>query len=55
MKTIPLAISMFFQQYGAKWNLMAASSVIGVAPAIITFIIFQRYFVKGITSGSVKG
>lgn len=55
MRTIPLAISMFFQQYGAKWNLMAASAVIGVAPAMLTFIIFQRYFIKGITAGSVKG
>jgi raffinose/stachyose/melibiose transport system permease protein len=54
-RTIPLAISMFFQQYGAKWNLMAASAVIGVAPAIIAFLVFQKYFIKGITAGSVKG
>lgn len=54
-RTIPLAISMFFQQYGAKWNLMAASAVIGVAPALVTFLIFQKYFIKGITAGSVKG
>jgi len=55
MRTIPLAISMFFQQYGAKWNLMAASAVIGVAPAVVTFIIFQKYLIKGITAGSMKG
>jgi len=55
MRTIPLAISMFFQQYGAKWNLMAAAAVIGVAPAVLTFLIFQKYFIRGITAGSVKG
>jgi raffinose/stachyose/melibiose transport system permease protein len=55
MKTIPLAISMFFQQYGAKWHLMAAASMIGLAPAVLTFIVFQKYFIKGITAGSVKG
>ena len=55
MRTIPLAISMFFQQYGAKWHLMAAASMIGLAPAVFTFIIFQKYFIKGITAGSVKG
>lgn len=55
MRTIPLAISMFFQQYGAKWHLMAAASMIGLAPAVLTFIIFQKYFIKGITAGSVKG
>lgn len=55
MRTIPLAISMFFQQYGAKWHLMAAAAMIGLAPAVLTFIIFQKYFIKGITAGSVKG
>lgn len=54
-RTIPLAISMFFQQYGAKWNLMAAASIMGLAPAVLTFLIFQKYFIKGITAGSVKG
>ncbi|WZL80987.1 carbohydrate ABC transporter permease [Vallitaleaceae bacterium 9-2] len=55
MRTIPLAISMFFQQYGAKWNLMAAAAMIGLAPAVITFLVFQKYFIKGITAGAVKG
>jgi len=35
--------------------LMAAASMIGLAPAVFTFIIFQKYFIKGITAGSVKG
>ena len=55
MRTIPLAISMFFQQYGAKWNLMAAAAVIGVLPAVIVFLVFQKYFIKGIASGALKG
>ncbi|QUH32023.1 carbohydrate ABC transporter permease [Vallitalea guaymasensis] len=55
MRTIPLAISMFYQQYGAKWHLMAAAAMIGLAPAVVIFIIFQKYFIKGITAGSVKG
>ncbi|AJY75434.1 carbohydrate ABC transporter permease [Paenibacillus beijingensis] len=55
MRTIPLAVSMFFQQYGAQWNLMAAASVIGLAPAVAAFLLFQKYFIKGITAGAVKG
>lgn len=55
MRTIPLAISMFYQQYGAKWHLMAAAAMIGLTPAVIIFIIFQKYFIKGITAGSLKG
>lgn len=55
MRTIPLAVSMFFQQYGAQWNLMAAAAVIGLTPAVIAFLLFQKYFIKGITAGAVKG
>lgn len=55
MRTIPLAIGMFFQTYGAKWNLMAAAALIGLAPAVLAFLLFQRYFIKGITAGALKG
>ena len=55
MRTVPLAVSMFFQTYGAKWNLMAAAALIGLAPAVLAFLAFQRYFIKGITAGALKG
>lgn len=55
MRTLPLAVAMFFQQYGAKWNLMAAAAVIGVLPAVLAFLVFQKYFIKGIAAGAVKG
>ena len=55
MHTVPLAISIFFQKYGAQWNLMAAAAVIGLAPAVLAFLIFQKYFIKGITAGALKG
>lgn len=54
-RTIPLAVSMFFQQYGANWPVMAAAALIGLLPAVIMFLGFQRYFVEGITAGAVKG
>ncbi len=54
MRTIPLAISLFFQQYGAQWNLMAAAACIGMAPAVVAFLLFQRSFVSGITTGAIK-
>jgi raffinose/stachyose/melibiose transport system permease protein len=53
--TVPLAVGMFFQKYGAQWNLMAAAAVIGMAPAVLAFLIFQRFFIKGITAGALKG
>jgi raffinose/stachyose/melibiose transport system permease protein len=54
-RTIPLAVSLFFQQYGADWTLMAAAALIGLVPAVVLFLVFQRYFVSGITTGAIKG
>lgn len=53
--TIPLRISMFMQQYTASWELMAAGAFIGMIPAVVIFLSFQKYFVDGMTSGAVKG
>lgn len=53
--TIPLAISIFFQTYGAKWNLMAAATILGMLPALTIFLIFQKSFIKGIVTGGIKG
>jgi raffinose/stachyose/melibiose transport system permease protein len=55
MRTVPLAISSFVQTYGANWNLMAAAALIGLLPAVGVFLAFQKYFIKGITTGAVKG
>lgn len=54
MKTAPLAVSVFFQQYGARWNLVAAAAVLALAPAVAVFLACQSYFVKGISAGAVK-
>lgn len=55
MLTVPLAISSFQQTYGADWHLMAAAAIIGMIPPVAVFLMFQKYFVKGIASGSLKG
>jgi raffinose/stachyose/melibiose transport system permease protein len=55
MQTVPLAISTFFQTYGANWNLMAAAALMGLLPPVAVFLSFQKYFIKGIGSGAIKG
>lgn len=54
-RNIPLSISLFFQQYGANWPLMAAAATLGLLPAVLMFIFFQKFFISGITTGSIKG
>jgi multiple sugar transport system permease protein len=39
----------------SSWNLMLAGTAISILPMIIIYIIFNRYFIEGLTSGSVKG
>ena len=37
------------------WNLILAGSMISAIPMIIVFLIFNKYFIKGLTAGAVKG
>ena len=53
--TMPLSISLFIQKYGADWELMAAASLVALVPVVTVFLIFQKYYIKGLAAGAVKG
>lgn len=42
-------------QYVAEWNRTLAFVTVTMAPAILFFILAQKYIVAGLTGGSVKG
>ena len=54
-RTLPVAIAAFQGQNATQWGLVFAASLIAIVPVIIVFLVFQRYFVQGLTSGAVKG
>lgn len=54
-RTLPLAIQLFQGQNATEWGLVFAASLIAIVPVIVVFLVFQRYFVQGLTSGAVKG
>lgn len=54
-RTLPLAIALFQGQNSTLWGLVFAASAIAIVPVIVVFLVFQRYFVQGLTSGAVKG
>jgi ABC-type glycerol-3-phosphate transport system permease component len=54
-KTLPLALQAAFGQYSIDWGMLTAGGAIISLPPALLFIIFQRYLVGGLTSGSVKG
>lgn len=54
--TLAVGLSLFInQQYANRWGVFAAGSLIGAIPIVLFFLIFQRFLVGGLTSGSVKG
>lgn len=55
--TLPLGLSFFRSAYGVAgdWGLMLASAFLSMVPIVILFIIFQRYFVEGVSTSGVKG
>jgi multiple sugar transport system permease protein len=55
MRTVPVGIALLMGQHSYEWNQMMAMSVLGCLPVLILFLFFQRYFMAGMTAGSVKG
>ena len=55
-RTMPIAISGFFGEHQfTQWGYVFALSVFSLLPIMIVFISCQKFFVAGLTSGSVKG
>jgi raffinose/stachyose/melibiose transport system permease protein len=44
----------FQSQFQSDYGQLNAAIVMTVLPAAIVYLIFQRYFVSGLTSGAVK-
>lgn len=55
LRTLSLGVLAFQGQFSTNWGLMSAAIIVILVPIIIVFIAFQKYFVQGLTSGSVKG
>jgi raffinose/stachyose/melibiose transport system permease protein len=55
VKTFTVALSGFFGENVNNLNLVAAAAIISMMPMVILFLFLQKYFIKGLTSGSVKG
>ncbi len=55
MVTLPLGIAMFQAYYQTNWGLLTAGGFLSVAPLIVMFLFFQRYFIQGLTAGGLKG
>ena len=52
--TLPVALAGLVGEHAQDVELMMAGAVITVLPVLVLFLFLQRYFVEGVTEGSVK-
>jgi len=54
-RTITVGVESFFTLRGILWGPVAAAATISVAPMLVFVLILQRYMVRGLTFGAVRG
>ena len=53
--TIQLGLAQLQFTYSTLWPQIMAGSLIAIAPILVIFLVFQRYFISGVVSAGVKG
>lgn len=54
-KTLTYGLFLFKQKYQSDWPVIFSYSLMQIIPIFILFIFMQRYFLKGLMAGAVKG
>lgn len=55
-RTLPVAVSMANQLgFSANYGMMMAAATVTFVPALVIYLLFQRYFIEGITMTGLKG
>jgi multiple sugar transport system permease protein len=55
MYTLPIALALLSREHVQDDELMMAAAVVTVLPVLVLFLALQRYYLRGIMVGSVKG
>jgi len=53
--TMQLGLAQLTLTYQTLWPQLMAGSLIAIAPILVIFLIFQRFFVSGVTAAGIKG
>ncbi|MCL2164359.1 MAG: carbohydrate ABC transporter permease [Oscillospiraceae bacterium] len=54
-RTLPAALTTFISTFGLLWGQMCAAATVIMAPILIFVMFLQRYLIRGLTMGAVKG
>jgi raffinose/stachyose/melibiose transport system permease protein len=55
VQTLPLAVASFVGSFLRRWDLILTSTLMTMLPIVIMFLFLQKYIIKGIVEGAVKG
>jgi raffinose/stachyose/melibiose transport system permease protein len=55
MRTLPVGLAFFQGKYTSNLSLMAAGAIIVALPTVLIYILFQRFFIRGMLGGAIKG
>jgi len=52
--TLPIGIMTFKGEHSVQWNLLFAGTMISLAPVLIIYVVFQKYFIQSVSEGGLK-
>jgi len=55
MRPITVGLAVFNTQFTTEWTVLMAGLSLATIPPIIVFLAAQKYFIRGLTLGSLKG
>jgi ABC-type glycerol-3-phosphate transport system permease component len=56
VRTLPVGITQFFQAHSrTDWGYVFAMACLSMIPIIILYLLLQKYFISGLSSGAIKG
>ncbi|WNS41145.1 carbohydrate ABC transporter permease [Paenibacillus sp. MMS20-IR301] len=55
MRTLPVGLMAFKSQYNTNWPQMFAGATLVALPIILLYLFVQRFIIKGLVGGAVKG
>ena len=53
--TLPLGVMDFMGEHAADWNMILAFLTLAMVPAVLIYVLCQRYIVAGLAAGAIKG
>src|SRR5215472_6983472 len=53
--TFPVGLLSFISKFSVDFGQMMAAGIIALIPAFLFFVLIQKYLVRGLTAGAVKG